>query len=197
MKAETTRPGRFCCLTILFVVAGASSARADEKGKWVSISDDVVAKLGREGKKIGWPGLTGGVGVDPTNGDVYMMVCDNGLWKSTDQGKNFERVDGGAIGGRCETGFALDLDPAGKRLACFPVYGPAADSLDAGKTWQKSAAQHVDCIAVDWADLAMLSIKHESGGEMIYSPDGGKAWKSLGKGFDGVGLFDAKTAGRL
>ncbi len=193
MTIENAWPCRFACLAVLFAVAGASTARADEKGKWVSISDDVVAKLGREGKKIGWPGLTGGVGVDPTNGDVYMMVCDNGLWKSTDQGKNFERVDGGAIGGRCETGFALDIDPAGKRLACFPVYGPAALSLDTGKSWQRSAAQHVDCIAVAWADLAMLSIKHESGGEMIYSPDSGKSWKSLGKGFDGVGLFDAKT----
>src|SRR5947209_3988783 len=167
--------------------------RAAEKGKWISISDDVIAKLGREGKKIGWPGLTGGVGVDRTTGDVHMMVCDNGLWKSSDQGKTFERVDGGAIGGRCETGFAMDIDPSGNRVACFPVYGPAAVSLDAGKAWHKSAAQHVDCIAVAWPDLAMLSIKHESGGELIANPDGGKTWNSLGKGYHAVGLFDAKT----
>jgi hypothetical protein len=193
MNSEFTRPCRSACLGFLFLVAGALSARADEKGKWISISDDVIAKLGRDGKKIGWPSLTGGVGVDPTNGDVYMMVCDNGLWKSTDESKTFERVDSGAIGGRCETGFALDIDPHGKRIACFPVYGPAASSLDAGKTWQKSTAQHVDCIAVAWPDLAMLSIKHESGGELIYSADGGRNWKSLGKAFEGVGLFDAKT----
>src|SRR5215831_12146941 len=138
MNRELPRFGRLAALAFLFFVAEALSARADEKGKWVSISDEVITKFGREGKKIGWPGLTGGVGVDPTTGDVYMMVCDNGLWKSTDQGKTFERVDGGAIGGRCETGFALDIDPVGKRIACFPVYGPAALSLDAGKTWQKS-----------------------------------------------------------
>jgi photosystem II stability/assembly factor-like uncharacterized protein len=170
-------------------------ARAADKGKWVSISDDLIARFAREGKKIGWPGLTGGVGVDRATGDVYMIVCDNGLWKSSDQGKSFARVDNGAIGGRCETGFALDIDPSGKRIACFPVYGPAAISLDAGKTWQTSAAQHVDCIAVAWSDenFPMLSIKHESGGEMIASPDGGKTWKSLGKGYHAVGLFDSKN----
>lgn len=181
-----------CVLTFLLA---SSIARPADKGKWVSISDDVIAQFAREGKKIGWPGLTGGVGVDRTTGDVYMMVCDNGLWKSIDQGKTFARVDNGAIGGRCETGFALDVDPSGTRVACFPVYGPAAISLDAGKIWQKSAAQHVDCIAVAWSesDLPMLSIKHESGGELIASPDGGKSWKSLGKGYHAVGLFDAKT----
>jgi hypothetical protein len=181
-------------LTAAYIFSGLLiPIRAAEKGKWVTISDDVIAQLAREGKKIGWPGLTGGVGVDRMTGEVYMMVCDNGLWKSSDQGKTFARVDGGAIGGRCETGFALDIDPSGNRVACFPVYGPAALSLDAGKTWQKSTAQHVDCIAVAWPDLAMLSIKHESGGEMIASPDGGKTWKSIGKGYHGVGLFDAKT----
>jgi len=180
---------------VITFLAVASIARAADKDKWVPISDEVIAQFAREGKKIGWPGLTGGVGVDRATGDVYMMICDNGFWKSSDHGKSFERIDGGTIGGRCETGFALDIDPAGKRVTCFPVYGPAAISLDAGKTWQKSAAQHVDCIAVAWSDpqLPMLSIKHESGGEMIASPDGGKTWKSLGKGYHAVGLFDAKN----
>ncbi|HEV2971674.1 MAG TPA: hypothetical protein VGY55_16980 [Pirellulales bacterium] len=186
---------RGTAVLLISVVLGlaASPVRADGKGKWIPVSDEVIAQLEKQGKKIGWPGLTGGVGVDRANGDVYMMVCDNGLWKSADRGKSFERIDGGAIGGRCETGFALDIDPAGNRVACFPVYGPAASSLDAGKTWQKSTANHVDCIAVAWPDLAMLSIRHESGGDLIFAPDGGKTWKSLGKGFNGVGLFDVKT----
>src|ERR1700682_5868621 len=86
------------CVAVLAAAAASSRTRAAENGKWVAISDDVIAKFGREGKKIGWPGLTGGVGVDRTTGAVYMMVCDNGLWKSSDQGKTFERGDGGAVG---------------------------------------------------------------------------------------------------
>jgi len=38
-----------------------------------------------------------------------------GLWKSTDHGADIRRVDDKKIGGRCETGFALNFDPAGKR----------------------------------------------------------------------------------
>ncbi|HEX3998107.1 MAG TPA: sialidase family protein [Pirellulales bacterium] len=170
-----------------------SSGQAPQNGKWVNISDSVVAKLAREGKKIGWPGLTSGVGVDRTNGDVYMVVCDNGLWKSSDHGATFVRVDGGNVTGRCETGFGLDIDPAGNRLACITVYGNSAISLDAGKTWQKCSQSHLDCVAVAWPETSLLAIKHESGGVLIVSPDGGKTWKTLDKGFNGIGLFDAKT----
>jgi len=45
-------------------------------------------------------------------GDVYMVLSNNGMWKSTDHGDTFKRVDNKTIGGRCETGFALDADPA-------------------------------------------------------------------------------------
>ena len=45
-----------------------------QKGQWVSISEGVIAQLEKEGKKSGWPGLTGGVTVDPASGDVYMVV---------------------------------------------------------------------------------------------------------------------------
>jgi photosystem II stability/assembly factor-like uncharacterized protein len=132
-----------------------------------------------------------------------MVVCDNGLWKSTDHGATFARVDGGAVTGRCETGFGIDIDPAGGRLACFTVYGNSALSFDAGKTWMRSKASHLDCIAVHWLEPkdpidippaeSLLSIKHESGGVLIFSRDNGTTWKTLDKGFNGVGLFGAKT----
>lgn len=179
-----------CCCGIL---GDVSSARAQEKAKWLNISDHVVAKLAADGKKPGEYGPAAGVAVDRTNGDVYMVIAAQGLWKSTDHGTSFERVDGGTISGRVETGFAMDVDPDGKRLACFPVYGSAAFGTDAGRKWQKSTAEHVDCIAVDWATTSLLAIKHESDGTLIHSPDGGKTWKTLGKGFTGAGLFDAQT----
>src|SRR5438309_1773412 len=96
-----------------------SQSQADDKGQWKPISESVLSQV-----KAGYPGKTAGVAVDPVNGDVYMVVCDQGIWRSTDHGETFKRADLKKVGdkeekaihGRCETGFALDADPAGKRL---------------------------------------------------------------------------------
>ena len=116
---------------VLFICLITPVVRA-QKGQWVAISEGVTSQLEKEGKKIGYPGLTAGITVDPGNGDVYMVVCDQGLWKSTDRGQSFARIDKNTIGGRCETGFALNFDPAGKRLACFMIYGACARTEDSG-----------------------------------------------------------------
>ncbi|HLX64198.1 MAG TPA: hypothetical protein VKX17_23195 [Planctomycetota bacterium] len=181
------------CLTLLLCAALRAE---DEKGKWLPLSDGIVAKLAKDNLKIGYPGLTAGVAADRVSGDVYVVVCDQGLWKSSDKGANFERVDGKAISGRCETGFALDFDPNGQRLMCFMIYGSPARTLDGGKTWTKSKLQHLDFGATDWSDpeaKTMLAIKHESGGELVLTSDGAQSWTSLGKGFKAVGVFDATT----
>jgi photosystem II stability/assembly factor-like uncharacterized protein len=180
-------------LVILPIASVVPPAWGQEKGKWVKISDSVIAKLAQDGKKPGEYGPTSGIAVDRSNGDVYLCINGQGLWKSSDQGVSFARVDGGNISGRCETGFAIDIDPAGKRLACFPVYGSAALGTDGGTKWQKSTAEHIDAISVDWATTSLLAIKHESGGTLIFSPDGAKTWKTIGKSFFGAGLFDPQT----
>ena len=172
------------------------AAAVDERGKWVAISDGITRQLVADGKKIGYPGLTAGVAVDRTTGDLFMVICDLGIWKSSDQGKSFGRVDGDAIGGRCETGFALNASPAGKGLAAFMVYGGCGLSRDGGATWTKFKSTHFDCGAVDWESggKSLLAIRHESGGALAYSTDAGQSWADVGKGFqNGVGLFDAKT----
>jgi len=112
-----------------------------------------------------------------------MVVCDQGLWKSTDAGKTFARVDGGKIGGRCETGYALDFDAGGKRLACFMIYGPCASTADAGATWLPWKTNHLDFGAVDWEGTGeqILATRHESGGVLCLSTDGGKSWQDLGR----------------
>lgn len=173
-----------------FAVSCAVLAADDEKGKWVPISESVTSKL-----KPGYPGKTAGVTVDPATGDVYMVVPDQGLWKSIDKGDTFDRVDGKAIGGRCETGFALNFDPAGKRLACFMIYGSSASTEDTGKTWTPSKLSHLDFGAVDWSATGkcFLAIRHESGGMLTVTTDSGKSWTDLGKGFVRVGVFDENT----
>ncbi|MEY2408439.1 MAG: hypothetical protein QOF48_1109, partial [Verrucomicrobiota bacterium] len=69
--------------------------------EWVNISDAVTSQV-----KPGYAGPTAGVTVDRISGEVFMVVNDQGLWKSSDQGATFVRVDGTNIGGRCETGWA-------------------------------------------------------------------------------------------
>ncbi len=167
-----------------------------EKGQWVPIHDG-----------------TGGVTVDRSNGDVYLVVTgkeifkekSQGIWKSTDRGATFIRVDVDVVGGRCETGYGLCQDPAGKRLACFMLDGPSGYTLDGGKTWEKIARVNRgwDFAAVDWSvekPQVFFGFEHESGGKLHLSTDGGKSWNKLGEfPMDkngrtfGVGVVDAKT----
>jgi photosystem II stability/assembly factor-like uncharacterized protein len=182
---------------LIWIFADAICEAEDSPaGKWVPISEGVTTELQNAGKKIGYPGLTAGVAVDRTTGDLFMVICDLGVWKSSDQGKTFARVSGDAIGGRCETGYALNVSPAGRGLAAFMVYGGCGLSRDGGKTWTKWKSTHFDCGAVDWeaGGKTFAAIRHESGGALAYSADEGQSWKDLGKGFqNGVGLFDSKT----
>lgn len=206
MKGLSIKPVGFVLIAIMLLHSVKPAYCQQNKG-WINISNSVLSNLKAKGTKIGYPGGTAGVVVNPSNGDVYMVVPDNGLWKSTDQGKTFVRVDGGKIGGRCETGFALDFDPSGKRLACFMIYGACASTADAGKTWTAWSTNHLDFGVVDWAKSgkAMVAFRNESGGVLCMTTDGGKTWRDIGRPgpdkkpikedreFKAVGLFDSKT----
>ncbi|MFO0822924.1 MAG: hypothetical protein U0792_07360 [Gemmataceae bacterium] len=174
------------------VLVPVVALHADDKdnGKWVPISESITSKF-----KPGPFTKTAGVAVDPTTGDVYMIVSDQGMWKSTNMGESFERVDGKTIGGRCETGFALNFDPSGKRLACFMIYGSSGSTDDSGKTWTAWKTSHLDFGAVDWGATGkcFLAIRHEKQGMLTLSTDAGKTWTDLGKDFVRVGLFDEKV----
>ena len=169
--------------SVLFVTAALA-------GEWANISDPVTGQL-----KPGYGGPTAGVVVDRASGDVFMVVSDQGLWRSSDRGATFARCDEKNIGGRCETGWALQADPAGKRLACFMIYGDSAMTTDGGKTWTKFKTSHLDFGAVDWADTGrrLLAIRHESGGVLTTSDDGGATWRDIEKGFSGCGVLDHAT----
>ena len=172
---------------LLLSLTFALSASA---GEWVNISDAVTASL-----KPGYAGPTAGVVVDRASGAVFMVVNDLGLWRSLDHGATFARGDQENIGGRCETGWALQADPAGRRLFCFMIYGSSALTTDGGGSWSKSGTSHLDFGSVDWADTGkrLLAIRHESGGLLTTSADGGLTWQDLTKGFSGCGVFDQST----
>ena len=172
-------------IAFAFVIRGTLFA-----GDWTNISDPVLAQV-----KPGTYGPTAGVVVDRLSGAVFMVVSDQGLWRSGDHGRTFARCDGKTVGGRCETGWALQADPAGRRLACFMIYGDSAVSADGGDTWTKLKSSHFDFGAVDWADTGkrFLALRHESGGVLATSEDGGATWTNLDKGFSGCGVFDHTT----
>ena len=190
---------------ILLTICLAAALPAAEKGTWTPISDGVLTKLAADSVKVGYPGMTSGITVDRATGAVGMIICDQGLWQSTDHGATFARIDGKALGGRCETGFAFDADPQGMRLMAFMIYGSSALTLDGGVTWSASGLSHLDFGAVDWSDPAartMIAVKHESGDEAVITKDAGKTWTSIGKGFKAVGIFSptvlmAKRGGGL
>ena len=107
-----------------------------EKGQWVPISESVTSKVEQK-----WPFLAAGIAVDPASGDVYLVISGAGLWKSQDHGKTFEQVDAGKVGGRCETGAAISVDPmGGGRLAFFQLDGKAAWTPDGGTPAMTAAA---------------------------------------------------------
>jgi photosystem II stability/assembly factor-like uncharacterized protein len=190
-------------LAVALLAAALVAGAAGQASKWTDISAPVLKQLKDEGRKIDWPGETAGVAVDPATGDVFMVVPGQGLWKSTDQGKTFARTDEGAIGGRCETSYSLQFDPAGGRLACFMLDGKCAMTADGGKTWAAftGLGRNWDYAAVDWSGDAVKNIfgaRHETGGEVFLSHDAGKTWNKLfaDPEFEksgGLGIFDEKT----
>lgn len=198
----------FVALSLLVsAVVGQSPAGKTGEGKptdnWVDISSALVQKLTDAGQKTAWPGETAGVAVDPVSSDAYLIVAGQGIWKSTDIGQTFARVDGGKVTGRCETSFALNVDNGGKRIACFMLDGKCAWTGDAGQTWNAFAdvGRNWDYAAVDWSAPEVKTIfaaLHESGGQVMFSGDGGKTWSKLFKDaeFDksgGLGVLNAET----
>jgi len=164
---------------------------------WVEISSDILSELGKTHTPSGDPyaTATAGIAVDRTNGDVYLLANNIGICKSVDQGKTFALVSGDAVTGRCETGWGLNIDPNGRRLMAFTIYGSSAYSQDAGKAWSRSQLSHLDYGAVDWRDTGrtFLAIGHESSGKLELGTDAGVNWNSPGSGYWGVGLWDRKT----
>jgi photosystem II stability/assembly factor-like uncharacterized protein len=164
-------------------------------GEWQAVTTELLRR-----EKPGYGGLCGVV-VDHRSGDVYVDLSDRGIYHSADQGKTWQRV-GTELKGRTEWPGCLQLDPTGKtrRLLVALVYGsPVAVAAEPGAAWQllDKKASHVDWCAADWGDPEMklvLALKHESGGVLLVSRDGGKSFEEAGKGHGPAWVFDDHTA---
>ncbi len=178
------------------VVLALAASPAVRAADWEATATDLISK-----EKPGYGGLSGVV-VDHATGEVYVYLSDRGLFHSKDQGKTWTNLEHGPTKGRTEWPGCLQIDPTGKskRLVAATVYGGpiAVGALD-GSDWKllDNKSGHIDWCAVDWTDPELsfiLALKHESGGTLLASADGGKTFTEVGKGFGPAWVFDSKTA---
>lgn len=183
---------RFLLLLLALPLIQPDLAAAD----WQPVAAELLQR-----EKPGYGGLSG-VAVDPASGAVFVDVSDRGVFYSSDQGKSWQRLGKDAIKGRTETPGCLQIDPTGKskRIIMATVYGGpiAIGALDQGD-WRflDKASTHIDWCAVDWVSPELkfiLALKHESGGLLLRSNDGGKSFAEVGKGHGPAWVFDANVA---
>jgi hypothetical protein len=159
-------------------------------------------------------GITGcsGVRANRLTGEVYIDCIENGIWKSSDKGQNWTRIDQNTVGGRNETGWGLEQDQEHPgRLANFSLDGNAGWTID-GTTWKTMAhspwGRNWDYGSVDWASAnpkTIFASAHESQGLLYVSTDGAattSTWKLLSVKIDPgsalatpgmVGVLDSTT----
>ena len=195
---------RVCLPLIPLILLLPLGGRAAE---WKDIATPLLERLTNSGAKFGYPGGCSGVVVDRLTGDVTIKVIGAGLWRSADQGKNWQRVDGGTIGGRDETGWTTSADaehPA--RIVSFSLDGLAGWAPD-GVHWHAftDLGRNWDFGSVDWASTppkTVLAAKHETSppGEVCLSLDAGATWTKLSIHLNAarekismVGVMDAST----
>ncbi|MBI3829491.1 MAG: beta-propeller fold lactonase family protein [Planctomycetes bacterium] len=173
---------RIAAVALIFSAACACA----EDGQWVGVWLDGY----KDGVNAGFDPekLSAVVGVDRTSGDVFLCGWFIGVWKSSDGGKSFARVDKGKITGPgCGPiqPNSIQISPEGKKIAIFNMWnsqGPSGYSLDGGGTWESFAnvGRDWDFGAMDFESKTALGARHEFDG-LHLTVDGGKTWTQLKK----------------
>ncbi len=96
-------------LLVLGGVAVLLATSAQAAG-WMDISGALLGRLTNSGAKPAWPGGCSGVVANRQTGAIIIKVVGCGLWRSSDQGATWERIDEDHVSGRDETGWATSAD---------------------------------------------------------------------------------------
>jgi hypothetical protein len=143
---------------------------------------------------------SGSLLVHPTSGELFLLVSPKyGIWKSANQGKSWERVDGNAVSGRTWGGDGAKFDTTNfDRMVFFTIVGKGATpvsaiSLDRGKTWKPffrpRGMKHDGWTSgqVDWSDEPPKTIfaKQHHTENLWITHDSGENWKKVGPKSEG------------
>lgn len=174
--------------------------------QWMDITSAKVDDLGGMNAQS-YPGGVSGVLLNPLNGDVTVHIVGFGLWRSDDKGDSWARIDDDVVdknGGRCETGWGLQVDhDDATRMASFTLDGTAGYTRD-GSAWTAWAdsgwGRNWDYGAVDWSAAeaqTIFGVLHETSpsSQYLISTDGGASWSQMdaGRVATAVGVVDANT----
>ena len=202
---------RHCAARLILILCGGLAVGPRSicaSDTWTDISSSLLERLTNNGAKAAWPGGCSGVVVNRTNAEVTIKLVGLGLWRSSDQGRNWRRIDREVISGRDETGWATSADQnAPGRLASFSLDGTAGWTAD-GAHWErfKTLGRNWDFGSVDWSasvPKTILGAKHETTppGEVYLTHDGGQSWKQLSVHIDNrperLGMLGALNASTL
>jgi hypothetical protein len=174
--------------------------------RWTDISSAQIQALGGASAQS-YPGGVSGVVINRLTGDVSMHIVGFGIWRSSDRGGSWTRIDQNTIdasGGRSETGWSIQVDQdTPTRMAVFTLDGTAGYTAD-GTTWHRWAesgwGRNWDFGAVDWSSpqgLTIFGVLHETSptNQFVVSTDGGAHWSQTNSGHVAptVGVVDART----
>ena len=131
----------FVCLLLLFgsVFEGKSQSWAPFSAAWINSQG---LDQGTTLYNIG----CGGVVVNRLTGEATINITRFGLWKTSDQGATFERIDQEKISGACHhSAWGMQCDPENpKRMAVFSLDGKAGYTTD-GVNWETWTDQGILC----------------------------------------------------
>ena len=183
---HSLRAVRQCRVPVVLCAILLPATLVQAADTWTEISGPLPDRLKSEGSKPAWPGGCSGVVMDRLTGDVTIKIVGSGLWRSSDQGKTWQRIDHNTVSGRDETGWATSVDQnAPTRMASFSLDGSAGWTAD-GLHWKSftSLGRNWDFGSVDWSapvPKTIIAAKHETNppGEVYVTIDGGMAWIQL------------------
>ena len=120
-----------------------------------------------------------GLAIDPTNSDVVYAGTTKGLYKSTDQGEHWARIEGSI---RNSYVSAIQLDPTQPATLYLATSDRVQKSEDSGVTWQPKIngleATSIRSLQISPSDPSVLYVGTNGGG-LYRSADAGESWKRL------------------